>query len=98
MKSLSEIIFDVISAVEETQLNASPDMILDCSVRIFNSQNIEQTKFNGFKKTFTQTPKEIKPISVPQTNLLKKLGYKGELNIDSKQASELISKIIGKIK
>ena len=48
MDNLLNIIKEIISYQEKVGLEFSPDMILDCSTRIFNSQNIENQK-TGFK-------------------------------------------------
>lgn len=89
MKNLNEIIFEVMDAVVETRLNVNPDMILDCSTRIFNNQ----TNQNRFK---TQEKKTNLPTQ-KQLDFLKNNGVLKEVTT-REEATELISKIINKVK
>jgi hypothetical protein len=91
MEELKNIIKEIQSYKNSLSLNnLSDDMILDCSVRIFNSQNIES---NHTKKE-SQTNQEI--LATPkQINLLKKLKYKGDFSqITKKEASALIDEMM----
>jgi hypothetical protein len=92
MEELKNIIREIQSYKNSLSLNnLSDDIILDCSVRIFNSQNIES---NHNTKKESQTNQEI--LATPkQVNLLKKLRYKGDFsNITKKEASALIDEMM----
>jgi hypothetical protein len=92
MEELKNIIREIQSYKNSLSLNnLSDDMILDCSVRIFNSQNIES---NHNPKKESQTNQEIL-ATAKQINLLKKLKYKGDIStITKKEASALIDEMM----
>jgi len=81
---LSEIILMVKHASEQHLVSVSDDMILDCSTRIFNSQNFEKKE----NKNYTNKPTE------KQLFVLKKLKIP---NIDKVTFQEA-TKIIGEHK
>lgn len=64
--------------------NLSDDMLFDKSVNIFISQNISKDK---------EQKKIDEKVSYAQVEYLKKLGYKGNLNITKREAMQLISEM-----
>lgn len=91
MEELKFIIKEIQSYKTNLNLkNLSDDMILDCSVRIFNSNNIESKKENKSDKK-----PNIIPATEKQKKLLRKLKYDGDLDsLSVKEASMLIDKLM----
>lgn len=89
MEELKDIIKEIQSYKTKLNLrNISDDIILDCSVRIFNSNNIKSKK-------------EDKPnqnlATEKQKSLLKKFKYSGDIsNLTKKEASVLIDEYMHK--
>lgn len=102
MEELRQIIKDLKDLCIEEELNVTPDVLFDASVRILNSQAIHRqgSKFESrYPSGSSLPPTPAQPNSSPATdkqkNLLKKLGYKGDyVNITKIKAMEEIDKRI----
>lgn len=87
---MKQIILEVKEVVKETELIASADTILDVSVRIFNSRNIENNRNNGSNGNAMASEAQIK--------FVKSLQKQGKIDksidadkLPKKEANELIS-------
>ena len=88
MEDLKNIILEI----KSYGLKCSDDMILDCATRIFNSGNIEK------KKIDIQEQKLLEKATLKQINYLKRLNYKGNLEISKIEAKKLIEDILNATK
>lgn len=93
---LKNIIQDVIKIKEELKLNFSDDTLLDCSTRIYNSQNAIYRK-NQEDKTYDNKKVDTgEKASVAQINLLYKLNATFDPDTITKhEAYNLIRKLKG---
>jgi hypothetical protein len=87
MEELKEIIKMVALACDELGMkDVSGDMVLDCSVRIYNAGRISNNK-----------PAVTEMATSKQQALLKRLGYKDNpVNLTKKDASKVIDEMINK--
>ncbi len=92
MEDLKNIIKEIKGYQEELGLKFSDDQILETSVRIFNTQSIQNNKSNSRKEEPSQS------VTKAQKLRLEKEGYtKEEINSLSKQdAWAIISKLGGR--
>lgn len=94
-KNLIKIISDLTDVCKATDVRPSDDILLDCAVRIHNSEQIEFNKQgkktdNSQKSTSFQTSS---PATLPATkkaiNYLISLGYTGDTNLTKEECWRL---------
>jgi hypothetical protein len=83
MEELKNILRELQSYKKLLNLNISDDMILDCSVRIFNSMNINKDR----KETM---PEKEDKITDKQKSMLKRLNYKGDCSVLTKKEASIL--------
>lgn len=83
MDKLKQIIKDLKGVCEETELIPSDDILFDCSVRILNT-NLIQDNRQGNRKPLHPFPIDILATE-KQINLLKRLGLKLDYSKLTKQ-------------
>jgi hypothetical protein len=84
---LKEIIKQVKDSCDDNELEVTPDMILDVSVRIFNSQNISN-------KSPEKKSDESEKATMKQLNYLRRLGYNGSEELTKLEAKKLIEEAL----
>jgi hypothetical protein len=91
MEDLKDIIREITKYKTELGLkNISDDMILDCSTRIFNNQNINKSKKENIEKM--NENKSFIPATEKQKFALKEHNFKGDISkISKEEARQIIS-------
>jgi hypothetical protein len=88
LENLKDIIKEIMSYEKQLNIKLSPDMVLDCSTRIFISQNIETNKSN--KEIIKNKEIEFIPATEKQIWKLKQLDVKIPSNLSKQEAFKLI--------
>lgn len=89
MEELKEILQEVMKITKFLGLNCSPDMILDCSTRIFNSNS-----FNSQDKvSYKGINNEEQPATDAQLAYLEKLGAENIDGLTKNEATTMIQEL-----
>lgn len=95
MEEVRELIQILKDTVDATGLVVSGDMLLDCAIRLYISQNISKERKSNSGRPYNPENAN-RPASPAQLNYLDKLGYTGNTKgLTSYEASKLISSIKG---
>lgn len=94
MEELKNYLKELISIRRELNLiNWTDDSLADIGSRIFISQTIQENKEKNIDK---MKEKQIEKATDRQIFALKKLNYRGDLNLNKMEASQLIAKLKSK--
>ena len=89
MTELKDIINYVVqSYLDVPRFRPSDDMILDCAVRIYNSQSFKETKSSVNQ---VKEKSDLPKASDKQIAYLVQLGYEGSTELNIQEAKELIT-------
>lgn len=94
MEDLKDIVRELKKVRREEELNnLSDDVLFDCAIRIFNSQNIQRDRPKEIPSTSTHQILVL--ASDKQINMLIRLGYKGDTsNLSRREATGLIKELL----
>lgn len=98
MENLKDIISEIVRYKKMGLSNLSDDVILDCATRIFISENIErsQRERKPFYTSSVQEPPIEEKATDKQLSLLKKIGYKGNLDLTKREAFKVLNELLPK--